>query len=139
MDDLISRQAAIDAIKTSRYLVDAMEKIIKLPSAQPERKIREKENRMRTIDADALIAQMEADAEQMVDPVAQMFTYGAIHEVRHAPTIEPERKTGVWLDDDENGKVMTSGYCPYCSVCKEMAECITKYCPHCGAKMEGVE
>ena len=27
--DLISRQAAIDAIKTSRYLVDAMEKIMK--------------------------------------------------------------------------------------------------------------
>ena len=36
MNDLISRQAAIDAIKTSRYLVDAMEKIIRLPSAQPE-------------------------------------------------------------------------------------------------------
>ena len=36
-------QAAIDAIKTSRYLVDAMEKIIRLPSAQPEReKKREK-------------------------------------------------------------------------------------------------
>lgn len=38
MDDLISRQAAIEAIKTSRYLVDAMEKIIRLPSAQPEPK-----------------------------------------------------------------------------------------------------
>lgn len=37
-DDTISRKAAIDAIKTSRYLVDAMEKIIKLPSAQPEPK-----------------------------------------------------------------------------------------------------
>ena len=34
--DTILRQAAIDAIKTSRYLVDAMEKIIRLPSAQPE-------------------------------------------------------------------------------------------------------
>ena len=34
--DTISRQAAIDAIKTSRYLVDAMEKIIRLPSAQSE-------------------------------------------------------------------------------------------------------
>lgn len=34
MNDPISRQAAIDAIKTSRYLVDAMEKIIRLPSAQ---------------------------------------------------------------------------------------------------------
>ena len=34
MDDLISRRDAVDAIKTSRYLVDAMEKIIRLPSAQ---------------------------------------------------------------------------------------------------------
>lgn len=34
--DTILRQAAIDAIKTSRYLVDALEKIIRLPSAQPK-------------------------------------------------------------------------------------------------------
>lgn len=34
--DSISRVDAIDAIKTSRYLVDAMEKIIRLPSAEPE-------------------------------------------------------------------------------------------------------
>ena len=33
--DTISRQAAIEAIKKSRFLVDAMEKVIKLPSAQP--------------------------------------------------------------------------------------------------------
>jgi hypothetical protein len=36
MDDLISRQAAIDELRKSRFLVDAMEKVIKLPSAQPE-------------------------------------------------------------------------------------------------------
>ena len=36
MSNLIERQAAIEAIKTSRFLVDAMEKVIKLPSAQPE-------------------------------------------------------------------------------------------------------
>ena len=34
--DSIDRQAAIDAIKKSRFLVDAMEKVIKLPPAQPE-------------------------------------------------------------------------------------------------------
>ena len=37
MSDLISRQEAIEAIKKSRFLVDAMEKVIKLPSAQPEK------------------------------------------------------------------------------------------------------
>lgn len=35
--DSIYRQATIDAIKKSRFLVDAMEKVIRLPSAQPER------------------------------------------------------------------------------------------------------
>lgn len=39
MSDSIDRQAAIDAIKTSRFLVDAMEKVIKLPSTQPEQDI----------------------------------------------------------------------------------------------------
>ena len=34
--DTISRQAAIEAIKKSRFLVDAMEKVIKLPSVQPD-------------------------------------------------------------------------------------------------------
>lgn len=35
-DDTISRQAAIDAIKNSKFLLNAMKKVIKLPSAQPE-------------------------------------------------------------------------------------------------------
>lgn len=34
--DLISRQAAIDEIRRCRFVVDAIEKISKLPSAQPE-------------------------------------------------------------------------------------------------------
>ena len=34
--DTISRQAAIDEIKTCRFVVDAIEKIRGLPSAQPE-------------------------------------------------------------------------------------------------------
>lgn len=43
---------------------------------------------MRLIDADALVAQMEADAEQMDDPIAAMFTYAAISDIKHAPTVE---------------------------------------------------
>lgn len=48
---------------------------------------------MKLIDADALIAQMEADAEHIEQPIAKMFVYAAINEVKHAPTIE-ERKRG---------------------------------------------
>lgn len=36
MDDLISRAAAIDEIRKCRFVVDAVEKIRGLPSAQPE-------------------------------------------------------------------------------------------------------
>jgi len=43
---------------------------------------------MRLIDADALIAQMEADAEQMEDPIAKMFAYSAIVDTKHAPTVD---------------------------------------------------
>lgn len=44
---------------------------------------------MRLIDADALVAQMEADAEHMEDPIAKMLTYAAISDIKHAPTIDP--------------------------------------------------
>ena len=48
----------------------------------------------RLIDADALIARMESDAEQMEEPIAQMFTYAAINDVKHSETvIEAERRT----------------------------------------------
>lgn len=45
---------------------------------------------MRLIDADALIAQMEAETEYIKEPIMAMFVYAAISDVKHAPTIEPE-------------------------------------------------
>ena len=41
----------------------------------------------RLIDKDALIAQMEADAEHIEEPIAAMFAYAAINDVKHAPTV----------------------------------------------------
>ncbi len=43
---------------------------------------------MRLIDADALIHQVESDANQMEDPIAIMFTYAAISDIKHAPTVK---------------------------------------------------
>ena len=81
---------------------------------------------MRMIDADALIAQMEADAEQIDEPIAQMFVYAAINDIKHAPTIE-ERKTGKWIKKD----------CDllYCSECDLPSLHPWPYCERCGAKM----
>lgn len=54
------------------------------------------------------------------------------------PKEQPERKTGKWLDDEDDPEsVRTDGYCAYCSVCKEMSEYLTSYCGSCGADMRG--
>ncbi len=42
----------------------------------------------RLIDADALIKKLESDAEEMEEPIAKMFTYAAINDVKHAPTVD---------------------------------------------------
>lgn len=92
---------------------------------------------MRLIDADALTAQMEADAEHMEEPVAKMFTFAAINDIKHAPTIEP--KKGKWINDADDWPY------PECSVCGKNALEVqewgfkSNYCPHCGARMENSE
>lgn len=88
---------------------------------------------MRLIDADAIIKEIK---ERNPDDVSYEDAW-AITCIEHAPTIEPERKKGVWLDDD--GEIRTDGYCANCSVCGEWSEYLTAYCGNCGAKMEGSE
>ena len=97
---------------------------------------------MRLIDADALIEQMEEDMEHMEEPLAKMFTGAAISDIKHAPTIEPERKTGRWIPSDSELEIK-------CNKCGKdfreyvdspdyiyLVEC-PKFCPNCGADMRG--
>ena len=100
---------------------------------------------MRPIDADALIEQMEADAEQMDNPLAAMFAYAAVSDVKHAPTIEPER-TGKWIkgiDVPNRNPYLHLAEAFYCSECLNEAywdtdygQQLFDYCPNCGARME---
>ena len=63
-----------------------------------------------------------------------------IDKIEHAPTIEPERKTGEWIERDDSW----DGVYYECSSCGEPWTTIDgtpwdngmNYCPHCGAKME---
>lgn len=55
----------------------------------------------------------------------------------HERAKHPERRKGLWLDDE--GKKKENGYCGYCSVCGDMSEYLTDYCPHCGADMREKE
>ena len=87
---------------------------------------------MRLINANALIAEMHNVI--LEDGEDRKVFYEVIER---QPTIE-ERKTGVWLEDEDDPEsVKTDGYCGYCSVCKEMSEYLTNYCGNCGADMRG--
>lgn len=88
---------------------------------------------MRLIDADALIAQWESDAEEMEELAIKLATYGAINDVKHQPTIEP-RKIAHWNHNGFEWKAT-------CSECGEpcatysMGKPRDRFCKWCGARM----
>lgn len=84
---------------------------------------------MRLIDADAL----ELDAAY---DDGEYWAYSWI-QIKNAPTIDPVRKTGIWKNRSLN--ILYPEWERYeCSVCGGYSY-IHKYCPNCGAKMEGCE
>lgn len=94
---------------------------------------------MRLIDADTLIEQMEADAEHLDNAISKMMYYAAISDVKHAPTIEPERKKGKWIKEHWH-----SDHVRQCSACHVTQTVTTyrgvvnfKFCPYCGVDMRG--
>ena len=96
---------------------------------------------MRLIDADALLEQFD-----IWDDADELFVDSIREEIKHAPTIEPERKTGKWIHTDTqagydiNGdlvwadmmKCETCGF-EICAIQGHIAQ--YNYCPNCGAFM----
>ena len=85
--------------------------------------------RMRMIDALELKRSIAASA--VVEDGKHIFDI-----IDEQPTIEPERKTGRWIE----GKGANVGFW-ICSCCKFPSEAFAanvlyKFCPRCGAKME---
>lgn len=94
---------------------------------------------MRLIDAYALINELN-NSHYPGAPYIDAGISIAIGKVCDAPTIEPERKTGKWICSDDMYETAV------CSVCKwdttepwGHIKLWFKFCPHCGAKMEGGE
>lgn len=84
---------------------------------------------MRLIDADAL------QREYM-----QFHDGKRIVLVDVAPTIEPERKKGKWIDMSDGGRIKTLWAEKYkCDKCGMYGTRAWKYCPYCGADMRGGE
>ena len=109
MSDLISRQAAIEVLENDKA---ALDKIIKGMSAMDVR-------------LDAYVSQRN------------QVVYD-IYAIKQLPPIQPKR--GRWISAD----AIFGGVPFYCSECGEntrdtvMGKPRWKFCPMCGAKMEGI-
>lgn len=75
---------------------------------------------MRLIDADALIEYLEKN-----------WIPANIDAIDAQPTIEPEQRTGEWI---QKPNIYGVAYCSECDY--ELHTNDTNYCPNCGAKMK---
>ena len=108
----------------------------------------------RCIDADALIDDLKHDVamdqdsldyEELTDLNREKIQFDkdckqyAIDLLQHAPTIEPQRKKGKWIEQEDSW----DGVYYECSACGEPWTTIDgtpwdngmNFCPHCGAEM----
>jgi hypothetical protein len=88
---------------------------------------------MELIAREALKSKLQKNIEELADKTGffegiRMGYESAVHFVEQAPTVE-ERKHGHWEDIDLDTSI--------CSVCKNPQEYETRYCPECGAIMDG--
>lgn len=93
---------------------------------------------MRLIDADALIVATKRKAP--ISDAMRVMWAECLEEVRHAPTIEPERKKGKWIYHNDIKNVY-GGIFIECSECGEMyvVQYVEdeKFCRNCGAYNRG--
>ena len=94
----------------------------------------------RLIDADALINLIPAPIYTSPDGQDLVQMSDVMEAIKRAPTIEPERKKGKWIEQDDGW----DGVYYECSVCKEAftlidgtpSDNLYNYCPNCGAYMK---
>lgn len=55
-----------------------------------------------------------------------------IYMIENMPSVQPKQKTGQWISNRHTDTVL-------CSECKKCYGDESKFCPNCGAKMEGVK
>ena len=130
MDDLISRQAAIDIAKELIITINGYEqhnqavnnysaKIMQLPPAQPEPNYDEWCDDCK-----------EYDTERHCCPRWNKVIRQTLAD------IHPEQRTGKWVFKNDLAAIPTGYYeCSECKIGRLMYE--ENFCPNCGAKMEG--
>lgn len=91
---------------------------------------------MRAIDADALIHELN-NSHYPGAPYIDAGISIAIGKVCDAPTIEPQRKKGKWIDRGWSGDGRGNSWHEWeCSECKHITKGAKwNFCPNCGADM----
>lgn len=94
---------------------------------------------MRLIDADALLAIIEEEGEDLETVEFKLATIACINHIKEAPTVDAEPvRHGRWVKKDPHCAGLACLW--NCSECGEESDDEGyRYCPNCGAKMEGGE
>lgn len=133
--DLISRQAVIDACEQSINILEAVDRIMDLPSVEQEPKYCDRniciQNEYNGIGCDECNVS-NGDVKRNPDVVRLCSDIGILEYVRQEPP------TGHWIKSNiPNEKYVCSecgGGCWYYDYQADVAK--SRYCPNCGAKME---
>ena len=144
MNDLISRQAAIDKLKREekifyspnglRYLIGA---IRDLPSAQPEQ----------PSEIQDILDYLDTALHPIISP-EHWNVYSELHDmISTLPSAQPDRKKGKWIPHSETcreyiGTVLVRvdydyWFCDACGYRVKNGQPMYKFCPNCGADMRG--
>jgi len=132
MNDLIERQSVLNACEQSINILEAVDRIMDLPSVEQEPKTEQEDDYFRKI-VEVAISQLRADRDRLEDELAKR---------------EQEPKTGHWITKDGKEQGYDIGgiktwyiqiMCDKCGFIKTAIEGHTgqyKFCPNCGARME---
>ena len=146
MDDLISRQAAIDAadavwsVTGDKNVAKVWDQIKDLPSAQPE--MHDKRTESHACD----LISRQALCEYALNQKDKNIT---ANDIMRFPSAQPERERGRWIYGEDNLGTGRDGW--FCSECghfelwdysadmKSAELNLPNYCPNCGADMREVD
>jgi hypothetical protein len=139
MSDLISRQAVIewlkdkDIIKTKNQEENAKRELAELPYTQPN--LQPTCNQLATdcISRQAALEVLDDYAEDIESGNLGIAYSKARMSMCAAPSVEPERKHGHWIMQNDRSKKLLGW--SFCSECNAWIGEPTDYCSCCGADM----
>ena len=124
MNDLISRQAVIDALEQSINILDAVDRVMDMPQAQ---------------DGDLISRQAVLEKQYRIDDSATLSTRDVVNveDIEDMPSVS---QTGHWIAQDIHN-CHTDFKCSKCGYIHNFTHLYGEptadytYCPNCGAKM----